>query len=191
MAQGEEIRIEKGDGSVRKDRSLVKNGPLAEHSERSSLKLSSPNVAEADLSELFQRLTLMISRSVSINKGVLIVQQDGTEQLAAVSTWDHGTIRDGLSLTLPRESSLFSQVASDGQTHRRIGTDDFSGNFFERKLLLDDKSRSFILHPLKSEGRIVGLVGYSSHEAADFTCITDGRFDEATSTLADLVERRH
>ena len=119
----------------------------------------------------------------------MILRRPGSNKLAAVSTWHNGLVREGLSINLPDESSLFSKVAAEG----RLFTDDFfgifSGNFFERKLLLDDDSRSFVLQPLKSDGRVLGLLGYSSRKPMAFVTFEEGALDDICDRLGSIIEK--
>lgn len=143
----------------------------------------------ADLPELFFELTRELRKKYAINKGVLVVRRDDTRGLAAVSTWFNGTRRDGLTVNLPAESSLFEKVAEDGRVYTEDFCDSFSGNFFERKLLLEDQSRSFVVQPLKSEGEVVGLLGYSSEEPTAFAMFDEGEFDDLAGEFGALIRK--
>ena len=140
------------------------------------------------LSEIFFALTSHLRETFEINKGVLILRQEQPRKLAAVSTWKNGLGRDGLALSLPCDSSLFEQVAEQGEVYTEHFCGAFSGNFFERKLLLDDNSRSFVLQPLKSDGHVVGLLGYSSESATAFTMFEEGTLDSIAEELGSVIE---
>ena len=143
---------------------------------------------EIDLSDRFSELTRQLLCKFDIKKGVLVVRRPVDEQLAAISTWQSGVTRDGLTITLPTDTSLFDRVAKQGQTYAEDFCDSFSGNFFERRLLLDDDSRSFVVHPLKHEGKVVGLVAFSSHEPTAFAMFEEGDIDHLTRIFAGHVE---
>lgn len=64
----------------------------------------------------------------------------------------------------PSESSLFEKVISTGKSYQSNNCSDFEGNFFEKKLLLNEQSNSFLLQPLKVNDQVVALIGYSSCE---------------------------
>jgi hypothetical protein len=145
---------------------------------------------ETELSRTFAGLTRRLRTKYEIDKGVLVLRQYDGKQLAAISTWHHGSVRDGLKLNLPVESSLFAKVAEHGQTYTEDFCGSFSGNFFERKLLLDDHSRCFLVQPLKSEGRVVGLIGYSSHCEAAFTMFEEGALDAVADKFGETIARR-
>jgi hypothetical protein len=141
-----------------------------------------------DLSRQFFELTHRLRKKFDISKGVLVLRQEQPPRLAAVSTWKHGQERDGLALNLPHDSSLFEKVAEQGQVYTENFCDAFAGNFFERKLLLDDSSRSFVLQPLKANGRVVGVLGYSSEEPTAFAVCEEGILEEETREFASLIE---
>ena len=148
------------------------------------------NQAE-NLSEIFFALTRHLRQKFDINKGVLLLRREQPAQLAAVSTWNNGTGRDGLALSLPCKSSLFEQVARHGEVYTENYCDSFSGNFFERKLLLDDNSRSFVLQPLKSDGQVVGLLGYSSETPTAFTLFEEGTLNGIADKLGLIIQSQN
>ncbi|MEW5994575.1 MAG: GAF domain-containing protein [Candidatus Zixiibacteriota bacterium] len=139
------------------------------------------------LSQVFINLTQGLRERFEIDKGVLIVRRGDSQTLAAVSTWSDGLGRDGLTINLPGDSSLFEQVAQHGQVYTESYCKAFSGNFFERKLLLDENSRSFVLMPLKSEGHVVGLLGYSSQQPTAFTLFEEGELDSVAEQLGQVI----
>ncbi len=142
------------------------------------------------LSEQFSTLTKKLSRHLPIKKAVLVYRESQSNQLAAVATWCGGERRT-LSLRLPRESSLFAQVAEDGRDYAENFCACFSGNALERRLLLDEDSSAFMLHPVKCEGEVVGLMGFSSDDPSAFATCDDCYFDTLTTDLAvRIVEAR-
>lgn len=144
---------------------------------------------DTSLAEAFQTLTDQLHKEYNIDKGVLVLRPDAGRQLAAVSVWYRGSLRDGLRLNLPVESSLFEKVAEQGHIYTEDFCESFSGNFFERKLLLDDDSRSFVLQPLKYEGRVLGLLGYSSREPMAFVTFEEGALEAISNRLGSIIDR--
>lgn len=142
---------------------------------------------ETPLAEAFHALTDQLHKEYNIDKGVLVLRPDAGRQLAAVSTWHRGALRDGLRLNLPTESSLFEKVAEQGFVYTEDFCESFSGNFFERKLLLEDDSQSFVLQPLKCEGRVLGLLGYSSRKPMAFVTFEEGALDTICQKLGAII----
>lgn len=153
-------------------------------------KLKSPKSENANLSDVFAELTRAIRRRYAIDKGVLVLRQEETNYLAAISTWEKGSVRTGLSLTLPIESSLFDQVARSSRVYGNLSATSFEGNFFEQKLLLNPSSASFVLQPLSVRGQVVGLIGYSSQRTKALSDFLDGLFDGIAAQLAAMVDKK-
>ncbi len=153
-------------------------------------KLKSPKSESVVLSDVFAELTRTIRRRYAIVKGVLVLRQEETNHLAAISTWEKGSVRTGLALTLPIKSSLFERVAQNGQVYGNLSATSFEGNFFEQKLLLNPTSASFILQPLSVRGQVVGLIGYSSQKPEAFSDFLDGLFDGIAAQLAAIVDKK-
>ena len=140
-----------------------------------------------DITNSFLELTERLKQQYEIDKGVLIVRQEHPPELAAVSMWSNGLGHDGLKVNLPTESSLFEAVARGGEVYTESFCGVFSGNFFERKLLLDEDSHSFVLVPLKAGERVVGLLGYSSRKATSFTLFEEGVLDKVAEELGAAI----
>jgi len=144
------------------------------------------------LTEEFTRLTQRLRRKLAVDKCILVLKRPAEERLAAVASWDHGELNDGLAINLPHENSLFEKVTEDGGLYTENFCGSFSGNFFEQKLLIDSKSRSFALQPLRYDGHLVGLVGMSSEEPMAFTMLDEGEMDDALARFAaSCYSQRH
>ena len=145
--------------------------------------------ADADLAELFRGLTRTLQTSLAIQRGVLIVREQSAARLLAVSTFERGAVRKNLSMCIPDSASFFEQVAGDGN----LFTDDyyglFSGNSFEKRLLIGDDTKSYAVVPLKCDGRVVGLLAFSSTEQAAFTAVEEGLLSGLTDRLAAHISR--
>ncbi len=145
---------------------------------------------KANISEIFCEITRRLLVNFDINKGVLVVRNQSENSFLAISTWNNGEFLDGLSISLPTAPSLFEQVANDGNVFSDSYAGIFSGNFFEKKLLLDHNSRSYVLHPLKHEGIIIGMIGYSSEEDLAFSVFEEGVLLDITAKFAKLISER-
>jgi len=130
-----------------------------------------------DMSELFIKLTQDLQRSFAISKGLLVIRENDTTQFIATASFSERKTRKNLSLRIPSVSENCSEF--------------FSGNSFERNLLMDDNSRSFILQPLKYEGQVVGILGYSSDEVSAFTVFETGLLDTVAGLLASRISRKN
>ncbi|MBU8934656.1 MAG: hypothetical protein KOO62_11720 [candidate division Zixibacteria bacterium] len=164
------------------------NSGLDNISEQAVRESVIPEERCVNLAQAFSELTEELTRDFEISKGVLVVRMQDTNNLAAISTWKDGAMRDGLTVSLPTKSSLFEKVAEEGLVYTEDFCEAFSGNFFERKLLLDDDSRSFVVQPLKTDGKVVGLLAYSSDQPIAFAMFEEGANRPLASKFASQIE---
>ena len=141
---------------------------------------------QAEPSEMFFEIIDFLKERYTLNKSVLIIKNENTV-LSAISTWSYGVRQDGLTLNLPHQELLFERVLDDGRLYAEFFIGSFSGNFFERKLLLDEESRSFALQPLKSDGKVVGLVGFSSKNPTAFALMEEGDSSDIFNLFAERL----
>ncbi len=144
---------------------------------------------ESDPAEIFFEITNHLKDKYKIGKGVLVLKQEDSS-LSAISTWANGQKRDGLSLILPPSKSLFEKVIEDGNLYTESFSNSFSGNFFERKLLLEPLTQSFALSPLKFEGEVIGLVGFSSQNPTAFAMLEEGDADALLDRFASKLVKK-
>lgn len=140
-----------------------------------------------DISELFFELTRRLRGQFDIDKGVLLIRNFEDDSFSAVSTWQQDKVRYGLKIKLPTEPSLFKKIADNGRVYSEIFSGIFCGNFFEKKLLINDDSQSFVVQPLKSDGQIVGMIGYSSSEPTAFAMIEEGCLNEISQKMGKII----
>jgi transcriptional regulator with GAF, ATPase, and Fis domain len=141
----------------------------------------------ASISGCFLDLTRQLQDKFEISRGLLLVREKGSTQFVAVSTWSKCKTRKNLTLRVPGVSSLFEKVAESGQVYSESFCDLFSGNSFERNLLLSPEAQSFVLQPLKFEGEVVGLIGYSSNSSCAFATFEEGLLTGIADQFAQLV----
>jgi len=157
------------------------------NNEDSTFDFGSSIPDNVSLTDTFSEVSRRLKSDYEINKGVLLVRNTIDQTFSAISTWSNGKLRFGLTIKLPEESSLFIKVASDGNLYSENFIAKFSGNFFERKLLMDDFTQSFVLQPLKHEGEVVGMIGYSSAEPTTFAMFEEGILDDISAELAQII----
>ena len=144
---------------------------------------------EKDPAEMFFEITNYLKDKYDIGKGVLVLRHEDSV-LSAISTWSNGQRRGGLALNLPTDKSLFEKVIEDGNLYTESYSETFSGNFFEQKLLLEPLTRSFALHPLKFEGKVIGLLGFSSHNPMAFSLMEEGESDRLFNKFASKLSEQ-
>jgi GAF domain-containing protein len=141
---------------------------------------------DSDLTEVFSALTRELQNLYEFDRAVLLIRENGNTRFTAVSTWDNGRLRRNLTVVIPGESSLFEKIAETGRIYSEEYCGLFSGNPFERDLLFTDGTQSYALQPLKYDGEVVGLIGFSSTEPSAFATFEEG----ALSRIADQLARR-
>lgn len=143
----------------------------------------------SDPRTIFQEFTRELQRVYDITKGFLALREGDMTRFLAVATFSNGTVRKNLSLRLPNAPSLFEKVAESGQLYTENFAELCDGNLIERRLLLDDDTRAFMLRPLKHEGRVIGLLGYSSENPDAFVTFEEGLVDPALDAFGRLLGR--
>jgi hypothetical protein len=133
---------------------------------------------------IFSEISRLLETEFEIRKGFLALREGDQTRFLAVASWKHDGTRKNLSLRLPKGPSLFEKVAESGQIYSENFAELFDGNLIERRLLFDDDTVSFMLRPLKHEGRVVALLGYGSDVPDAFETIQEGMIDAAFDRLA-------
>ena len=137
--------------------------------------------------EAFKALTLELQKSYDINRGFLALREDRQARFLAVARFtDSGTLKS-LSLQIPSINSVFERVAEDGGIYVDNFAELFEGNTIENRLLIGEDTQSFVLRPLKSDGRLVGLLGYSSDVTDAFVTFEDGLLDPVIDCLTSVI----
>ena len=140
-----------------------------------------------DPDETFLQFTKSLETEYDIRKGLLALRDTDHVRFLIVATFNQRKVRKNLSLKLPLTSSLFEKVAEHGRIHTESFTELFDGNSIERRLLLDDSSRSFMLRPLKHEGQVFALLGYSSENPDAFVMFEEGLLDPIIDRFAAAI----
>lgn len=136
---------------------------------------------------LFMRYTRLLQRKYPLTKGLLVAREENGTRFVATATFSEKHTRANLSLKLPTSSSLFEKVAEGGLLYSENCCDFFSGNRFERNLLLDWDSSSFVIIPLRHDGETIGILGYSSNEPDAFATFENDLTDRVRDLLASAV----
>ena len=167
---------------------FIEHGPFGDH-------IIEPITAQTELGEkgkgkveeIFHDLIRRLRVRFPIDRAVLILGNRTQTEYHATAEFENGRCRKNLSIRLPGESSLIRQVAEGGCLYTESFCAFFSGNELEKKLLMDAKAQAFALVPLKSEGRVVGLIGFSSHDPHAFSLFEEGVLGNACEMLGRQV----
>jgi len=138
----------------------------------------------------FEDLARRLRVRFPFDRTVLLLKKEDTQQLLAVAAATGGTSRK-LRLSLPLENSLLAKVIEHGLPYCESYCGFFSGNQLEQRLLFDDTAAAFALLPLKRDGAIVGVLGFSSDDPDAFRLFEDTDWAPLTQSLtATLDENR-
>jgi hypothetical protein len=141
----------------------------------------------SDLAALFVNLSRELQQEYEIKKGFMALRDGNYTRFLAVARFKAGGPCKKLSLKLPSVDSLFEKVAESGQVFADNYAELFDGNRMEKRLLIDDDTVSYLLRPLKYEGRVVGLIGYSSDQPGTFITLEEGRLDPFFEILGAII----
>lgn len=143
--------------------------------------------SSTDPADLFFDFTRSLQTSMCIHRAVLILKEKSHSRFCAVACFNGGQFRKNLSLRLPGHSSLFQKVAEHRAVFTESYCDLFSGNTFERNLLIGDDSQSYAVVPLKYDGDVVGILGLSSIDPLTFVTLEAGALDEVVQIFAAQI----
>ncbi len=139
---------------------------MSDDSDRAPVSSPLLKTAGADhLQELFAATVRCICYYLPLTRAVLVSVGYHHRDLLAVAAWSEHSMQPSrlLSVRLPAENSLFSQVAAERSEFSDEYFGLFSGSSLEHRLLLDGvDGGSYLIHPIKMENRVVGLIGLSS-----------------------------
>jgi len=135
----------------------------------------------------FKRLTAELQNKHDITRGFLALREAGAARFLAVARFTESGTLKSLSLKVPIVNSLFEKVAEDGGVYINNFAELFDGNTIENRLLIGEGTQSFVLRPLKHDGKLVGLLGYSSDEPDAFVTFEDGLLDPVIECLSVTI----
>ncbi|RME28781.1 MAG: hypothetical protein D6800_03500 [Candidatus Zixiibacteriota bacterium] len=158
-------------------------GPSFHEPSAFSFDIDTTYPAETPPVDIFADLVRHLQSHYNISRGVLILREaEGTRYLVSALVSDTGE-RKHLSLLLPGGSSLIRQAAEDGGIYTENFFGLFDGSLFEKNLLIGPETESFMLHPVKYEGRVVGIVGLSSRTTDAFVTLDHGALEPVLTQL--------
>lgn len=156
----------------------------ADHYKTDADATAPTDLSRLDLTQEFVEMTKGLQVRFPIRRGVLVLSGETGTGFTAVAAWHNGAVRKNLRLRVPERSSLLKMVAEDGRLFVDESYGCFSGNDFEKRLLIDDDTASFVIQPLKYHGHLVGLIGYSSDDPTGFASFEATALAEVASRLA-------
>ena len=141
-----------------------------------------------DINKLFFRLTKKLDKLYSITKAALIVHSDQDNKLKAIAMKGNNGTCEGLALTLPEDNSLLYKVFEDNYQYIQNYPDQFSGNFFEEKILIDRATQSLAVLPIIEKNSPKGLICFSSTIPNAFASFEDGALNDILENFGQVLK---
>jgi hypothetical protein len=143
-----------------------------------------------NLRRLFFSFIKKLNRFCPVSKAILIVHSDSDEHLKVIAIKGEKSAHEGLTLTLPSDNSLLYSIFRSRVTYTAGNPFVFSGNFFERKLLLDGETKSLFVAPILLNGTAHGLVCLSSSNDGAFAEIDQGCLEQIIGKFSKVFRRK-
>ena len=115
-----------------------------------------------NIHQFFFAVTKKLYKIFSISAAILVLHSNRDHSLRVIDIKKAGYSGEALSLILPDKDSLLYSVYRDETIFSESDPDKFNGNFLERKLLLDQTTKSLVICPINDDGRISGLLCLAS-----------------------------
>ena len=141
-----------------------------------------------NINQLFFSLVKKLNKFFSINRSVLVVYSARDDSLKVLAMKrDRGTC-EGLAVTLPDKDSLLYRIFHERMIYTENYPSSFEGNFVERRLLIDDCTKSLLVWPIRSDGFCNGLICLSSPVIYAFELIAEGCLEYVVDRFGKEVE---
>lgn len=115
-----------------------------------------------NIHQLFFAITKRLNKIFSISVAILVSHSNRDHSLKVIDIKKTGYSGEALSLILPDKNSLLYSVYRDETIFSESDPDKFNGNFLEKKLLLDQTTKSLVICPVRDNGQISGLLCLAS-----------------------------
>jgi len=140
--------------------------------------------------KLFYSFTKKLSKFFSITRAVLVVQSRRDACLKVVAVRAKKSVREGLTLTLPRKDSLLYRVFEEGIIYVENYPGGFDGNFIEKKLLLEKDVNSLVVVPITFGQTGRGLLCFTSPILYAFGMFEEGHLEGVIEEFGLALEGR-
>lgn len=144
-------------------------------------------IKQKNINKLFFAIAKKLNRLFDITSAVLVVRSIQNGHLKVIAIKKENYSREGLALTLPDRDSLLYRVFRKASLHIENITGSFSGNFIEKKLLLDEGARILAICPITSNESVSGLLCLASPSPAAFDLFEQGVLDSTLNQLGTIM----
>jgi len=123
---------------------------------------------------LLKGLISRLNRSYTIEKASLAIYDQENNNLRVTHMLTKGTLKSGLTLTIPNQTSLLYQVLLQGYPVVDNYPELISANIIEQKILLGRRTQSVIVIPLIYDCHKLGVLSLASPDESAFGLYLDG-----------------
>jgi transcriptional regulator with GAF, ATPase, and Fis domain len=122
----------------------------------------------------FKTLLSQLGRHYSIEKASLALHDADNNSLRVTHMLTRGIMKSGLTLTIPKDTSLLHQILMQGFPVVDNYPELVTRNLIEKKILLATNSRSLLVTPLTHEGTRLGVLSLASPDETAFGLYLEG-----------------
>ena len=145
------------------------------------------------LNDLLTKLIRKMMRFFPIDKATITFYDARDEMLRVSQVYENGSIKRGLRLNFPVRNSLMYQVLMHGYPVVDNFPEKLSSNVIERKILLNNMTRSVLVVPLIYDGIKMGLLSLTSQKEYAFGLylegVCEGMVEDFGKQLGNVFER--
>ena len=140
----------------------------------------------------FRRLIDKLGRFFEVGKASLIFHDAQAERLRVTHMYERQTLKTGLSLNFPTTGSMLYQVLKQGYPVADNYPDHITTDLIERKILLNNSTRSVLIIPLIVDSARLGLLSLSSPKEYAFGLylegVGEGMVGDFIKVLCDILK---
>lgn len=122
----------------------------------------------------FKNLLNGLSRHYTIEKASLALHDVDRDCLKITHMLTRGAMKSGLTLTVPKDTSLLHQIFMQGFPVVDNYPELVTRNLIEKKILLASTSRSLLIAPLTYDGTRLGVLSLASPDEGAFGLYLEG-----------------
>ncbi|MCP4567823.1 MAG: hypothetical protein GY841_09625 [FCB group bacterium] len=122
----------------------------------------------------FHQLIEKLGRFFVIDKASLAFYDDNAKRLRVTHMYDNRSLKTGLTLNFPTKGSMLYQVLAQGFPVADNYPDHISAGIIEKKILLNNATRSVLMVPLLLDSTKLGLLSLASSNENVFGLYLEG-----------------
>jgi hypothetical protein len=121
-----------------------------------------------NIHKLFFAVAKKLAKIFPISTAILVTHSKQDNQLRIVDVKKAGYSAENLALIVPNRNSFLYMAYVNQEACHDFVPDIFDGNFLERKLLIDENTKTLAILPLNNDGYRAGLLCLASDRTSAF-----------------------